>query len=143
MELTNISFNKIGDFEFGRSFVTQGDNLLNGKIPCAFLSINFHCSYQEALAKTEAAVVNILSSSSSFFTLVLSALFPSDSGDKLSLSKSFAVLFSICGVIIVCYSDLHIEGDASVPKGASKCLKPLVSLFHESIHGRYPPLGGG
>lgn len=74
--------------------------------------------YQEALSKTEAAVVNILSSSSSFFTLILSALFPSDSGDKLSLSKSFAVVFSICGVIIVCYSDLHIEGDASVPKGA-------------------------
>ena len=64
--------------------------------------------YQMALSKTEAAVVNILSSSSSFFTLLLSALFPSDSSDQLSLSKLCAVLFSICGVILVSYADIHI-----------------------------------
>jgi solute carrier family 35 protein F5 len=73
--------------------------------------------YQAALAKTEAAVVNILSSSSSFFTLLLSALFPSDSSDKLSMSKLCAVCFSVCGVVVVSYSDLHVEG-GSVPKGA-------------------------
>ena len=77
--------------------------------------------YQEALAKTEAAVVNILSSSSSLFTLILSAIFPSDSSDRLTVSKGCAVIFSICGVVVVSYSDLHIEGDdagISVPKGA-------------------------
>lgn len=73
--------------------------------------------YQMALSKTEAAVVNILSSSSSFFTLLLSALFPSDSSDQLSLSKLCAVIFSICGVILVSWSDMRIE-DADIPKGA-------------------------
>ena len=29
MELTDIGFKKIGDFEFGWSFVAQEDNLLN------------------------------------------------------------------------------------------------------------------
>ena len=73
--------------------------------------------YQMALSKTEAVVVNILSSSSSFFTLLLSALFPSDSSDQLSLSKLCAVIFSICGVVLVSWSDMHIE-DGDIPKGA-------------------------
>ena len=73
--------------------------------------------YQMALSKTEAAVVNILSSSSSLFTLLLSALFPSDSSDQMSLSKLCAVIFSICGVVLVSWSDMHIE-DGDVPKGA-------------------------
>lgn len=96
--------------------------------------------YQEALAKTEAAVVNILSSSSSLFTLILSALFPSDSSDKLTMSKCFAVLFSICGVIVVCYSDLHIEGDVTVPKGAvwalfgSICYSIYIVLLRRKVN---------
>ena len=73
--------------------------------------------YQKALAKTEAAVVNILSSSSSLFTLVLSAIFKSDSSDRITVSKGCAVFANICGVFVVSYNDLHIEGD-SVPKGA-------------------------
>lgn len=74
-------------------------------------------SYQTALAKTEAGVVNALSSSSSLMTLLLAAIFPSDQSDKLTLSKLCGVSFSICGVILVCYSDIHIEDD-KIPKGA-------------------------
>jgi len=76
-------------------------------------------SYQMALSKTEAAVVNVLSSTSCFITLLLSALFPSDSSDKLTVSKVCGVGFSICGVVLVSYSDIHIEGtgDGTVPKG--------------------------
>ena len=81
--------------------------------------------YQMALSKTEAAVVNILSSSSSFFTLLLSALFPSDTSDQLSLSKLCAVIFSICGVVLVSYADMHIEG-GDLPKGALWALAGAV-----------------
>ena len=37
--------------------------------------------YQAALAETEAAVVNVLSASSSLFTLILAAIFPSEPGE--------------------------------------------------------------
>lgn len=87
--------------------------------------------YQAALSKTEAAVVNILSSSSGLFTLLLSSLFPSESSDKLTLSKLCAVLFSISGVVIVSYSDLRIEGDVVIPKGAlwALCGALFYSLY--------------
>jgi len=88
-------------------------------------------SYQMALSKTEAAVVNVLSSTSCFITLLLSALFPSDSSDKLTVSKVCGVGFSICGVVLVSYSDLHIEGDGTVPKGA---LWALSGAFFYSVY---------
>ena len=88
-------------------------------------------SYQMALSKTEAAVVNILSSTSSLMTLLLSAVFPSDPSDKLSLSKLCGVAFSICGVVMVSYSDMHMEGDANLPKGV---LWALAGSFFYSIY---------
>jgi len=57
--------------------------------------------YQRALALTEAAVVNILSASSSVFTLLLSGVFPSEPSDRITVSKVFAVLFNFCGVVLV------------------------------------------
>ena len=56
--------------------------------------------YQEALASTEPAVVNVLSSTSCLFTLILSAVFPSEDSDRFTVSKLFAVAFSMvgCGV---------------------------------------------
>jgi hypothetical protein len=38
---------------------------------------------QAALAETEAAVVNVLSASSSLFTLILAAIFPSEPGESI------------------------------------------------------------
>lgn len=49
-------------------------------------------SYQEALLGTEAAIVNILSSTSGLFTLILAAVWSSGPGDKFTLSKLIAVL---------------------------------------------------
>ncbi len=72
--------------------------------------------YQSALSNTEAAVVNVLSSSSCFFTLILAAIFPSESGDRFTLSKFLAVCFSVLGVALVSYSDLELEG--GFPLGA-------------------------
>lgn len=58
-------------------------------------------TYQVALAQTEAGMVNMLSSTSSFFTLTLAAIFPSGQSDKFTLSKLLAVLLSICGIVSI------------------------------------------
>lgn len=56
-------------------------------------------SYQLALSKSEAAYVNILSSTSGLFTLLLAAIFPSTPGDKFTLSKLLATALNITGVV--------------------------------------------
>lgn len=73
------------------------------RISCVFALVFFagNIAYQEALAITEVAVVNVLSSTSSLFTLILSAAFPSDERDKFTLCKLFAVLLCIGGIILV------------------------------------------
>ncbi|EFA07349.1 solute carrier family 35, member F5 [Tribolium castaneum] len=81
-------------------------------------------SYQVALAQTEAAMVNVLSSTSSFFTLVLAAIFPSNQNDKFTLSKFLAVLLSLLGTTLVSFSDISLE--SSVPLGA---FLSLLSAF--------------
>lgn len=57
--------------------------------------------FQLALEPTETAMVTLLSSTSSFFTLILAALFPSSNGDKFTLSKLTTVILSIGGVVSV------------------------------------------
>ena len=59
----------------------------------------------------------MLSSSSCLFTLILAAVFPSEEGDRITLSKFSAVCFSMAGVALVCYSDLAVEG-GDIPAGA-------------------------
>lgn len=55
--------------------------------------------FQLSLETGETALVTLLSSTSSFFTLALAALFPSAYGDKFTLSKLVAVGISISGVV--------------------------------------------
>ena len=86
--------------------------------------------YQEALSETEVAVVNVLSSSSCLFTLILPAIFPSEESDRFTLSKLFAVCFSITGVVLVSYSDLDLEA-GSVPAGA---IWTLVGAFFYAVY---------
>ncbi|KAM7428869.1 hypothetical protein ABFA07_020209 [Porites harrisoni] len=64
-----------------------------------------NCSYQEAIAHTSPAAVNILSSSSGLFTLILASVFQSSSADKFSITKLLAVLMSITGIVLVTLSD--------------------------------------
>lgn len=66
-------------------------------------------SFQAALAQTETGVVTVLSSSSSVFTLLLSALFPSSLGDRFTISKLVAVAISICGLVLVSLSDVNMK----------------------------------
>ncbi|KAJ8256004.1 hypothetical protein COCON_G00198680 [Conger conger] len=61
-------------------------------------------SYQEALSDTQVAIVNILSSTSGLFTLILAAVFPSNSSDRFTLSKLLAVVLSMGGVALVSLS---------------------------------------
>ncbi|KAM4627071.1 solute carrier family 35 member F5 isoform 2-T3 [Discoglossus pictus] len=61
-------------------------------------------SYQEALSDTQVAIVNIISSTSGLFTLILASVFPSNSGDRFTLSKLLAVILSIGGVVLVSLS---------------------------------------
>uniref|UniRef100_A0AAQ4RPD7 Solute carrier family 35 member F5 n=1 Tax=Gasterosteus aculeatus aculeatus TaxID=481459 RepID=A0AAQ4RPD7_GASAC len=63
-------------------------------------------SYQEALSDTQVAIVNILSSTSGLFTLILTAIFPSNSSDRFTLSKLLAVALSMGGVILMCFSSM-------------------------------------
>uniref|UniRef100_A0A8K9UIN2 Solute carrier family 35 member F5 n=1 Tax=Oncorhynchus mykiss TaxID=8022 RepID=A0A8K9UIN2_ONCMY len=63
-------------------------------------------SYQEALSDTQVAIVNILSSTSGLFTLILAAIFPSNSSDRFTLSKLLAVALSMGGVVLVSFSSM-------------------------------------
>jgi solute carrier family 35 protein F5 len=81
-------------------------------------------NYQVALAQTEAGMVNVLSSTSSLFTLILAAIFPSNQSDKFTISKLLAVLLSISGVVLVSFSDKSFE--SRVPLGA---FLSLLSAF--------------
>ncbi|CAL8378076.1 solute carrier family 35 member F5 isoform X1 [Gadus morhua] len=65
-------------------------------------------SYQEALSDTQVAIVNILSSTSGLFTLILAAIFPSNSSDRFTLSKLLAVALSMGGVALVSLSSMDI-----------------------------------
>uniref|UniRef100_A0A1I8H4W5 Solute carrier family 35 member F5 n=1 Tax=Macrostomum lignano TaxID=282301 RepID=A0A1I8H4W5_9PLAT len=80
-------------------------------------------SYQEALNRSPAGVVNVVSTSSSLFTLILSSMFPSDVRDKFSLSKLLAVLLCSAGVAMISWSDLTVFHQHShVPWGTAFAL---------------------
>uniref|UniRef100_A0A8B9RHC6 Solute carrier family 35 member F5 n=1 Tax=Astyanax mexicanus TaxID=7994 RepID=A0A8B9RHC6_ASTMX len=57
-------------------------------------------AYQEALTDTQVAIVNILSSTSGLFTLVLAAIFPSNSSDRSLWSLLGAGLYAIYIVML-------------------------------------------
>ncbi|XP_026468944.1 solute carrier family 35 member F5-like isoform X3 [Ctenocephalides felis] len=98
------------------------------KIALLFCLLWFAANYtfQLALSQTEAATVTVLSSTSSLFTLVLAALFPSNIGDRFTISKLIAVCLSITGVALVTFSDIQI--DKKVPTGVVLAL--VSALFY-------------
>ncbi|XP_063226128.1 solute carrier family 35 member F5 isoform X2 [Bacillus rossius redtenbacheri] len=86
-------------------------------------------AYQVALRETEAGIVTVLSSTSSLFTLILAALFPSNIGDRFTLSKLVAVCISIAGLVVVSLSQFSIE--VKVPTGV---ILALVSAFFYAMY---------
>ncbi|XP_015126740.1 solute carrier family 35 member F5 [Diachasma alloeum] len=97
------------------------------KIALMFCFLLFLANYtfQISLAETEAGIVTVLSSTSSLFTLFLATFFPSNSGDKFTVSKLVAVAVSIFGLVLVGLSDMHMESKG-VPPGI---ILALVSAF--------------
>uniref|UniRef100_A0A3Q3JDB3 Solute carrier family 35 member F5 n=1 Tax=Monopterus albus TaxID=43700 RepID=A0A3Q3JDB3_MONAL len=87
-------------------------------------------SYQEALSDTQVAIVNILSSTSGLFTLILAAIFPSSSSDRFTLSKLLAVALSMGGVALVSFSSM----DDPDEKGAIGSLWSLVGAVLYAIY---------
>lgn len=63
--------------------------------------------YQLALDPSETALVTLLSTTSSLFTLLLATTFPSSSGDRFSISKLAAVFLSLGGAIVVTMSEVN------------------------------------
>lgn len=75
------------------------------KVSLTFCLLWFAANYtfQAALAQTETGVVTVLSSSSSIFTLLLSAIFPSSLSDRFTISKLVAIAISMCGLVSYFY----------------------------------------
>lgn len=68
--------------------------------PCFFFQwFMANYTYQMSLEQTETRIVTVLSSTSSLFTLFLAAFFPSNGGDKFTLSKLTAVFVNILGLV--------------------------------------------
>jgi solute carrier family 35 protein F5 len=75
-------------------------------------------SYQLGLKYSEAGLVNVLSSTSSLFTILLSSIFPSNStADKFSLTKLIAVVISVGSVAIISTAESRLENISYIPIG--------------------------
>ena len=96
----------------------------------------------------------MLSASSCIFTLLLAGLFPSEAGDKITLSKLCAVCFNFSGVIMVSYADLKqqsvaIDGsDSNMPIGVVWALSGAffysvyIVLLRRKVQVTYHNVGG-
>lgn len=79
--------------------------------------------YQLALDPSETALVTLLSTTSSLFTLLLAASFPSSASDRFSISKLAAVVLSVGGAIIVSMSEIN------EPQNTRGIVLSLLSAF--------------
>ncbi|KAM9486002.1 solute carrier family 35 member F5-like [Clarias gariepinus] len=87
-------------------------------------------AYQEALTDTQVAIVNIVSSTSGLFTLILASIFPSNSSDRFTLSKLLAVILSMVGVAVVSFSGM----DRSSGKGIIGSLWSLLGAILYAVY---------
>ncbi|KAH8253356.1 hypothetical protein KR032_005027 [Drosophila birchii] len=84
--------------------------------------------FQLALEMDEAAMITLVSSTSSFFIICLAAVFPSATGDKLTITKVIAVAMNIGGVVAITMTDLH---DTKMTRGV------LLALFSAFFYAAY------
>ncbi|XP_016992789.2 solute carrier family 35 member F5 [Drosophila takahashii] len=84
--------------------------------------------FQLALEMDETAMITLVSSTSSFFIICLAAVFPSASGDKLTITKVIAVAMNIGGVVAITMNDLH---DTKMTRGV------LLALFSAFFYAAY------
>ncbi|KAH8275226.1 hypothetical protein KR026_002697 [Drosophila bipectinata] len=84
--------------------------------------------FQLALEMDETAMITLVSSTSSFFIICLAAVFPSATGDKLTITKLIAVAMNIGGVVAITLNDLH---DTKMTR------RVLLALFSAFFYGAY------
>ncbi|KAH8350142.1 hypothetical protein KR067_002760 [Drosophila pandora] len=84
--------------------------------------------FQLALEMDETAMITLVSSTSSFFIICLAAVFPSATGDKLTITKVIAVAMNIGGVVAITMNDLH---DTKMTRGV------LLALFSAFFYAAY------
>lgn len=80
-------------------------------------------TFQLALDPSGTALVTLVSTTSSLFTLTLAATFPSSSGDKFTISKLVAVLLSFGGATMVTMSEID------EPNNSRGIVLALLSAF--------------
>ncbi|XP_064420042.1 solute carrier family 35 member F5 isoform X2 [Latimeria chalumnae] len=131
-KLSRMSYPSVKDHESMLKTVGKLTASEVAKISFFFCFVWFlaNFSYQEALSDTQVAIVNILSSTSGLFTLILAAVFPSNSGDRFTLSKLLAVILSIAGVVLVSLSG----SDKSAGKEAIGSLWSLAGAMLYAIY---------
>jgi solute carrier family 35, member F5 len=79
--------------------------------------------FQLALDPSETALVTLLSTTSSLFTLGLAASFPSSNGDRFTISKLVAVALCLCGAMMVTMSEI------SEPSNSRGIVLSVMSAF--------------
>ncbi|XP_016941031.3 solute carrier family 35 member F5 [Drosophila suzukii] len=84
--------------------------------------------FQLALEMDETAMITLVSSTSSFFVICLAAVFPSATGDKMTITKVIAVAMNIGGVVAITMNDLH---DTKMTRGV------LLALFSAFFYAAY------
>jgi len=84
------------------------------------------CAIRQGIKRLDSSY-NVLSSTSSLFTLILAALFPSQTSDRFTVSKLLAVLISVGGVSIITYVDEKEIETSKIPAGAIWALIGAVS----------------
>uniref|UniRef100_A0A336MFB4 Solute carrier family 35 member F5 n=1 Tax=Culicoides sonorensis TaxID=179676 RepID=A0A336MFB4_CULSO len=83
--------------------------------------------FQLALEPADTSLITLLSTTSSFFTILLASIFPSLSGDKFTLSKFVAVMMSCGGATMVTLSEIN---DPKMSKGI--ILAVLSAFFYSA-----------
>ncbi|XP_075466065.1 solute carrier family 35 member F5 isoform X2 [Ascaphus truei] len=131
-KLSRMSHPPVGDSESMLKAVGKLTACQVAKISLFFCFVWFlaNFSYQEALSDTQVTIVNILSSTSGLFTLILASVFPSSSGDRFTLSKLLAVILSIGGIVLVSLS-------GSDPSGGRDTIGSLWSLVGAMLYAVY------
>jgi len=80
-------------------------------------------TFQLSLSLTAAPVVNIVSSTSGLFTLILSSIFPTQLADRFSFIKFILIVISIGGTVLISSSKIELEHeDDSTMIGAAWAL---------------------
>ena len=85
-------------------------------------------AYQLSLSLTRAPVVNIISSTSGLFTLVLSAAFPTKLQDHFSFMKFIFIVVSIGGTVLISSAEIRTQDPEDRPiQGAAWALVSAMS----------------